>query len=39
MILKGALKSQEISRRAKDLLSSVGMAHRLTHYPNQLSGG
>lgn len=39
MILKGSLQSQEISHRAKDLLSSVGMGHRLKHYPNQLSGG
>jgi len=27
------------SRRAKELLTLVGLSHRLTHRPNQLSGG
>ena len=39
MILKGELSSADITERASSLLNSVGMSHRLGHYPNQLSGG
>lgn len=39
MILKGELSSSEIEKRAEKLLDSVGMSHRLKHYPAQLSGG
>ena len=28
-----------MSKRAESLLESVGMGHRLKHFPNQLSGG
>lgn len=37
--MQGALSKNECQKRAVQLLSSVGMQHRLTHYPNQLSGG
>ena len=37
--MKGDLTSKEASDRAESLLESVGMGHRLKHYPNQLSGG
>jgi putative ABC transport system ATP-binding protein len=33
------LSPSEIKSRAEELLRSVGMGHRLGHYPNQLSGG
>jgi putative ABC transport system ATP-binding protein len=33
------LTEKEVSDRAEQLLESVGMSHRLKHYPNQLSGG
>lgn len=26
-------------KRAKDILETVGLSHRLTHYPNEVSGG
>eukprot|EP01080_Neovahlkampfia_damariscottae_P001487 gene1487-12104_t len=39
MILKGKLTQKERSKRAKELLSMVGMAPRLDHLPSQLSGG
>jgi predicted ABC-type transport system involved in lysophospholipase L1 biosynthesis ATPase subunit len=32
-------KRSEILARAKDLLTELGLAHRLRHRPNQLSGG
>lgn len=37
MIGKRNLKEAEV--RAKELLSFLGLSHRFTHYPNQLSGG
>ena len=37
MIGKRSLKDAE--NRAKELLTFLGLGHRLTHYPNQLSGG
>lgn len=30
---------RSMCKRARDMLSSVGMTHREKHYPNQLSGG
>jgi putative ABC transport system ATP-binding protein len=30
---------RDAARRARDALESVGLAHRLLHYPEQLSGG
>ena len=39
MKIKGTLSNTEIRERAKNLLSKVGLTHRLNHYPNQLSGG
>jgi putative ABC transport system ATP-binding protein len=33
------LKSSERHKRAMDALTSVGLAERFHHYPNQLSGG
>ena len=29
----------EAAKQARDMLKAVGLAHRLGHYPNQLSGG
>jgi lipoprotein-releasing system ATP-binding protein len=37
MIGKRNIKEAEV--RAKELLSFLGLSHRFTHYPNQLSGG
>ncbi|MCD4651456.1 MAG: ABC transporter ATP-binding protein [Candidatus Cloacimonetes bacterium] len=37
--LIGTGNRSESLRIAQDLLSSLGMQHRLNHYPNQLSGG
>ena len=37
-LINGATKSTA-SKRAKDLLSRMGLAHRLTHRPGELSGG
>ena len=39
MLLKGDLSPAEVKARAKELLTKVGLGHRLDHYPNQLSGG
>jgi putative ABC transport system ATP-binding protein len=39
MILRGNLSAGERRKRAKDLLTKVGMAERLHHIPAQLSGG
>jgi len=39
MILAGEQDAHERTKRAKDLLSKVGMAERLSHIPSQLSGG
>lgn len=30
---------RECAQRARELLDSVGLSHRLTHYPSELSGG
>ncbi|HEY4292602.1 ABC transporter ATP-binding protein [Luteibacter sp.] len=35
----GKLSKHERNRRVHDVLASVGMAHRMRHYPSQLSGG
>ncbi len=37
--LAGQLSNQEALRQATEYLGSVGLAHRLAHYPTQLSGG
>lgn len=37
-LFQGKTKSERYSK-AKELLSFVGLSHRLTHKPNQLSGG
>lgn len=37
MIGKKNIKESEV--RAKELLSFLGLSHRFSHYPNQLSGG
>jgi putative ABC transport system ATP-binding protein len=34
-----SVSRQERERRVRDALASVGMAHRMRHYPSQLSGG
>jgi putative ABC transport system ATP-binding protein len=39
MKIKGELSTQEMRKRALDLLSKVGLSNRLSHFPNQLSGG
>lgn len=39
MKIKGALSREDQRRRAIDLLDKVGLINRLSHYPNQLSGG
>ena len=39
MILAGDKSRASISRRARELLSRVGLGHRLDHLPSQLSGG
>jgi putative ABC transport system ATP-binding protein len=35
----GGLKTAERHRRAKDMLTTVGLGDRFDHHPNQLSGG
>ncbi|MGN6645316.1 MAG: ABC transporter ATP-binding protein [Cytophaga sp.] len=35
----GKRNIKEAEARAKELLSFLGLSHRFTHYPNQLSGG
>ena len=37
--LLAGMKDQEAERRARALAERVGIAHRLTHYPQQISGG
>lgn len=32
-------KRNEIEKKAKQLLEEVGLSHRITHFPSQLSGG
>lgn len=39
MLLKGSLTKAEIRKKAKTLLTKVGLGERLFHYPNMLSGG
>jgi len=39
MILNGVLSQSERRQRATELLTMVGMGHRLDHVPAQLSGG
>jgi putative ABC transport system ATP-binding protein len=39
MQLRGKLNRDEIKKRATQLLSDVGLAARLDHFPNMLSGG
>ena len=39
MILAGEKSRASIGRRAKELLTRVGLGHRLDHLPSQLSGG
>ena len=38
LLIHGATKA-EAAARARDLLTSLGLGHRLTHRPSQLSGG
>ena len=37
--LLAGMKDQDAERRARALAERVGIAHRLTHYPQQVSGG
>ena len=37
--LLAGMKEPEANRRARALAERVGIAHRLTHYPQQISGG
>ena len=37
-MIHGALRA-DADRRAEELLTALGLAHRLTHRPSQLSGG
>jgi putative ABC transport system ATP-binding protein len=37
--LLGGMTSDEAERRARALAERVGIAHRLSHYPQQISGG
>ena len=37
--LLAGVKDQDAERRARVLAERVGIAHRLTHYPQQISGG
>lgn len=37
--LLAGVKTTEAERRARDLAARVGIAHRLDHYPQQISGG
>ena len=39
MVIAGDRPTAAIRQRATELLRSVGLGHRLTHYPGQLSGG
>jgi putative ABC transport system ATP-binding protein len=39
MVLLGDLSAAERSKRAVDLLTTVGLSKRLDHFPSQLSGG
>ena len=37
--LLSGMKTDEAERRAKDLAGRVGIGHRLSHFPQQISGG
>jgi putative ABC transport system ATP-binding protein len=37
--LLAGIRGQDADRRARDLAERVGIAHRLSHYPQQISGG
>lgn len=37
--LLGGMKTDEAERRAKELAGRVGIGHRLSHFPQQISGG
>lgn len=39
MMLRGTLSREASRKRAIELLEKVGLGKRLTHFPNQLSGG
>lgn len=39
MQLKGDISRGKLYKRAKELLSKVGLEERIDHFPNQLSGG
>jgi len=39
MILNGQLSPSERKARALSLLKAVGLEHRVSHFPSQLSGG
>ncbi|MBW4053698.1 MAG: ATP-binding cassette domain-containing protein, partial [Proteobacteria bacterium] len=39
LIYRGGVSRGERSRKVAEALSSVGMSHRMRHYPAQLSGG
>lgn len=38
-LLYRSMTNKERNKSAKEALESVGLAHRILHYPNQLSGG
>lgn len=38
-MFEGGLTVAQRTERAKELLTSVGLSHRLTHFPSELSGG
>ena len=38
-LLIGGIQRREAIRRARELLSAVALDHRISHYPDQLSGG
>ena len=39
MTISASRSTSEMEERAKQLLSDVGLSHRLNHYPSMLSGG
>ena len=39
MVLRGEMTKEEITARAKELLTKVGLEKRMNHFPNMLSGG
>jgi len=38
-LIYAGVPTEERRRRAKEALTRVGLSHRLTHFPNQMSGG